>query len=48
MRKKLDVQFTLQGTESNIDRIEKKINSISTHKEIIAFNSSGKQEDKND
>ena len=48
MRKRLDVQFTLQGTALDIEKIEKEINSISTHKEIIAFNSNGKQEDKND
>ena len=48
MRKRLDAQFTLQGTELDIERMEKEINSISTHKEIIAFNSSEKQEDKND
>ena len=41
MRKRLDVQFTLQGTESGIKMIEKEIAEISTHEEVVAFNSNG-------
>ena len=41
MRKILEAQFMLQGTESNIKKIEKEIAEISTHKEVVAFNSNG-------
>ena len=43
MRKMIEAQFVLQGTESNIKRIEKEIAEIiaeiSTHEEVIASNS---------
>ena len=37
----LEAQFVLQGTESDIEKIEKEIAEISVHKEVIAFNSNG-------
>lgn len=38
MRKIVNAQFVLQGTEADINRIEKEIAEISVHEEIIAFN----------
>lgn len=45
MKKLLKIEFLLQGTESNIDRIEKEIAEISIHEEVIAFNSNGKKQE---
>lgn len=44
MRKLLEAQFMLQGTEIDIDKIEKEIAEISMHKGVVAFNLNEKKE----